>query len=97
MAAWICGRNHHDLLDAGDHEGAVKWLADISVDGIARLEEEPAGRRDGAKMTGIVAIDANLFLRHTVCGFLCAMQDTRGGQVPVNARRRWRSRAPSAS
>ena len=35
-------------------------------------------------MTGIVAIDANLFLRHTVRGFLCAMQDTRGGQVPVN-------------
>ena len=48
-------------------------------------------------MTGIVAIDANLFLRHTVCGFLCAMQEMRGGQVLVNARRRWRSKTPSVS
>ena len=33
---------HHDLLDAGDREGAAKWLADVSVDVIARLEEEAA-------------------------------------------------------
>ena len=31
---------HHELLDAGDREGAAKWLAGISVDGIARLEED---------------------------------------------------------
>ena len=33
---------HHELLDAGDREGAAKWLADVSVDVIARLEEEAA-------------------------------------------------------
>ena len=36
-------------------------------------------------MTDVVAIDANLFLRHTVRRFLCAMQEVRGGQVPVPA------------
>ena len=36
-------------------------------------------------MTDVVAIDANLFLRHTVRRFLCAMQEVRGGQVLVPA------------
>ena len=36
-------------------------------------------------MTGVVAIDANLFLRHTARRFLCAMQEMRGGQVLVPA------------
>ena len=36
---------HHELLVAGDCEGAAKWLADISVDGIARLEEEGMARK----------------------------------------------------
>ena len=36
-------------------------------------------------MTDVVAIDANLFLRHTVRRFLCAMQEMRGGQVLVPA------------
>ena len=36
-------------------------------------------------MTDGVAIDANLFLRHTVRRFLCAMQEVRGGQVLVPA------------
>ena len=31
---------HHELLDAGDREGAAQWLADVSVDVLARLEEE---------------------------------------------------------
>ena len=31
---------HHELLDAGDREGAAKWLADVSVDGIAQPEEQ---------------------------------------------------------
>ena len=31
---------HHELLDAGDREGAAKWLADVSVDVLARPEEE---------------------------------------------------------
>ena len=31
---------HHALLDAGDREGAAKWLADVSVDVIAQLEEQ---------------------------------------------------------
>ena len=30
---------HHALLDAGDREGAAKWLAAVSVDVIAQLEE----------------------------------------------------------
>ena len=30
-------------------------------------------------MTDVVAIDVNLFLRHTVRRFLCAMQEVRGG------------------
>ena len=33
---------HHALLDAGDREGAAKWLADVSVDVIAQLEEGTA-------------------------------------------------------
>ena len=33
---------HHELLNAGDREGAAKWLADVSVDVIARLEEGTA-------------------------------------------------------
>ena len=36
-------------------------------------------------MTDVVAIDANLFLRHTVRRFLCAMQEVRGGRVLVPA------------
>ena len=36
-------------------------------------------------MTDVVAIDANLFLRHSVRRFLCAMQEMRGGQVLVPA------------
>ena len=31
---------HHELLDAGDREGAAKWLADVSVDVLAQPEEE---------------------------------------------------------
>ena len=30
---------HHEL-DAGDREGAAQWLADASVDVLARLEED---------------------------------------------------------
>ena len=33
---------HHELLDAGDREGTAKWLADVSVDVIARLKEATA-------------------------------------------------------
>ena len=33
---------HHELLDAGDRESAAKWLADVSVDVIAQLEEGTA-------------------------------------------------------
>ena len=31
---------HHELLDAGDRKGAAQWLADVSVDVLARREEE---------------------------------------------------------
>ena len=33
---------HHALLEAGDREGAAKWLAGVSVDVAAQLEEGTA-------------------------------------------------------
>ena len=30
---------HHELLDAGDREGAAQWLADVSVDVLAQREK----------------------------------------------------------
>ena len=33
---------HHELLDVGDREGAAKWLADVSVDVLARQDRQRA-------------------------------------------------------
>ena len=33
---------HHELLDAGDREGAAKWLADVSVDVLAQQDRQRA-------------------------------------------------------
>ena len=33
---------HHELLDAGDREGAAKWLANVSVDVLARRDRQRA-------------------------------------------------------
>ena len=33
---------HHELLDAGDREGAAQWLADVSVDVLARRDRQRA-------------------------------------------------------
>ena len=80
VAAWKCDRNPSRAAGCRGPRGSGE-VAGRRLGG----RDRPAGRRGGLEMTDVVAIDANLFLRHTVRRFLCAMQEVRGGQVPVPA------------